>query len=203
MEKHSYDVEVAPEIRQLKQSEKNAKELEKSNRILTEGIEKLKLENSRLTYEIAGIQDSKTAVKVEQVEIIPKREEVEKNVEMAEAQGYHMAQLTSQYEDVKKNTRKKRQSDVKLANEGAALTRRIGELEDVLEKLKKNFKSRKAIPLHTNERRMLMDAVEQCPLKDLKFKWAQLQNIALLLLPSMFFRTLESQATNVSSRIQA
>ncbi|SJL09912.1 uncharacterized protein ARMOST_13293 [Armillaria ostoyae] len=193
MEKHSYDVEVGPEIvdslarslkdcrRQLKQSEKNAKELEKSNRILTESIEKLKQENNKLVYDPAGAQDSKTVVKVEQADIIPKPEAVEINVGTA----------ASQYEDIKekyqKEKTKRRQARercdaltaqlAEVTGEGTALTKRIGELEGVLEKLKKDFDSRKvrlfvsilsidqtavkASPLHANERKMLKDAMEQ------------------------------------------
>ncbi len=48
------------------ESQKNANESEKSNRILTESIEKLKQENDSLIYGLAGAHDSKTAVKVEQ-----------------------------------------------------------------------------------------------------------------------------------------
>ncbi|KAK0236167.1 hypothetical protein EDD85DRAFT_791523 [Armillaria nabsnona] len=173
MEKHSYDVEVGPEIvdslarslkdcrRQLKQSEKNAKELEKSNKILTENIEKLKQENDRLIYDPAGAHDSKTAVKVEQADIISK----------PEAAGTNVGTAASQYEDIRekyqKEKTKRRQAReqcdaltaqlVEVTGEGAALTKRIGELEGVLEKLKKDFESRK------NERKMLKDAMEQHP----------------------------------------
>ncbi|KAK0469516.1 uncharacterized protein EV420DRAFT_1659998 [Desarmillaria tabescens] len=171
MEKHSYDVEVGSEIanslartlkdsqRQLKQSEVNAKELEKSNKILTENIEKLKQENSRLTYELAGARDSKTAVKAEQA-----REEVENDVETADVQD-----IKEKYQKEKTKRRQVRQRcdalTAQLAEttgEGAALKKRIGELEEVLEKLKKDFESRKAISLR-NKRKMLMDAIGQRP----------------------------------------
>ncbi|KAK0194042.1 hypothetical protein F5146DRAFT_416526 [Armillaria mellea] len=172
-------VEVGPEIvdslarslkdcrRQLKQSEKNAKELEKSNRILTESIDKLKQENNRLIYDLAGAQDSKSVVKVEAPEA------TEANVETT----------VSQYSDIKekyqKEKTKRRQArercdelEAQLAEaigEGTALKKRIGDLEGVLEKLKEDFKSRKYAPRAyltsplQNERKLLKDAMEQRP----------------------------------------
>lgn len=103
------------------ESQKNANESEKSNRILTESIEKLKQENDSLIYGLAGAHDSKTAVKVEQAVCIAKHFSGMQVLDIyrISLQNPRQPKPVSERQQAntkisKKNTRRKRHSDVRL-----------------------------------------------------------------------------------------